>query len=732
MCQTIQVITAVLAILLLCPSFGWTGLFPSLPYPGPFEGRVLNRDTKQPIPGARIHCHWSCADLPIPHAPGEFHIYEDAAADAKGFFRIEESTRRGGFSGCSFSISCKANGYIEIVLIGDPDEVALPPSTQAWPFVETRVQRTIPKDLDFKMKPALPVFLQALESKNELYRQIAAEELGHIGPEAKPAVPSLISAASDPNPDVRRKAVEALGLIDPMDRSAVSALIQALADPDAETRENSLKSLAQSGPAAARSVPDLVAVFHDKNPVVRRRVPAALVAVGAQDPRVVLALVGALQDADSRTVQEASNALADMGEDSLPEMVEFLCHEDSNVRKIIARILIAKNQAGELRRAIQTRDPAERLAAVKHLGCLAREKEEFIRVLVDLLSDERSEIREAAVATLAEIGDTAQPYLLEALQTGDPRMYSAAAEAHISGESAERESGPDATRDLIQAVMRGSPSEVVSMFSLGADVNAVGERGFTPLMAAAGRRRVEIINLLLALGAEIDAVDDFGRTALMCAARAGNEAGARILLALGSDIDRRDAFDQTALVYAARSNAIGMMEILLNHGTNGETNAGEDVKSLGEALYYAALDGRTEAAEFLLDHGASIEARNSQGETPLMAAARFGQNATLKFLLDRGAEVDARNRYGWTPLMAAAGAGELEAAGLLVSRGALVEAKSDFKETPLMFAAREGRREVASYLLDIGADPGARDRSGKTARDLAAANGHPEVAGMLK
>ncbi|MEW6220625.1 MAG: HEAT repeat domain-containing protein, partial [Thermodesulfobacteriota bacterium] len=397
---------AILAILafgataLVTPCPGWAGFFwPSLPYAGPFAGEVRDRETGQPIAGAQLLAHWSCADLPIPHAPGEFHVYAEAMTGEAGAFRIEQATHRGGLAGCSFALTCRARGYITVTLIGDPEERELPPSTQAWPFVETRVQGSIPGRLDLRMKPALPVLIPALASENDQYRQVAAEELGGIGQEALPAVPALAKAAADRQPEVRRAAVAALGQIAAADPTVIAVLKTALVDPDPATRECGLRALQAGGPAASPALPALVAAVHDEDPVVRRRVPAALAAVAPADRQTVTALVEALADTDSRTRREAGFALAHLGDASLPLLLEFLCHEDPEVRRTIGRIVSSRDQAG-LREAVRTGEPAARLAAVRQLGCLAGERREALPALVDLLADEQAQIQEAAVVAL--------------------------------------------------------------------------------------------------------------------------------------------------------------------------------------------------------------------------------------------------------------------------------------------------------------------------------------------
>ena len=67
---------------------------------------------------------------------------------------------------------------------------------------------------------------------------------------------------------------------------------------------------------------------------------------------------------------------------------------------------------------------------------------------------------------------------------------------------------------------------------------------------------------------------------------------------------------------------------------------------------FSAVDGNcTELATDLLDHGASVDARDRFGARPLSHAARFGHLPMVDLLLARGAPIDARNLAGATALM---------------------------------------------------------------------------------
>ena len=76
---------------------------------------------------------------------------------------------------------------------------------------------------------------------------------------------------------------------------------------------------------------------------------------------------------------------------------------------------------------------------------------------------------------------------------------------------------PQSNRALIQAVDSGNNEAVKQHLADGADVNAKGERGSTPLHFAAwlGHKEIiEIVELLIANGADVNAMDENGGTPL--------------------------------------------------------------------------------------------------------------------------------------------------------------------------------------------------------------------------
>jgi ankyrin repeat protein len=132
----------------------------------------------------------------------------------------------------------------------------------------------------------------------------------------------------------------------------------------------------------------------------------------------------------------------------------------------------------------------------------------------------------------------------------------------------------------------------------------------------------------------------------------------------------------------------------------------------------------------VLDNGASPNARDTAGNTPLMHAAVYGDLACMRLLLDLGAEINAANSEGATALMRAAF--DYEKVRLLVDRGADVKARSGFGNTALMLAARPANsHRTVELLLARGADAKDANHFGATALMSAVASGDEKSARLL-
>ncbi|MEJ7637965.1 MAG: ankyrin repeat domain-containing protein [Singulisphaera sp.] len=178
------------------------------------------------------------------------------------------------------------------------------------------------------------------------------------------------------------------------------------------------------------------------------------------------------------------------------------------------------------------------------------------------------------------------------------------------------------------------------LLEAGADIN--GRNGFVPLHAAAMFQGPITVENLLQRGADIDAIDKDGYTALHAAYDDSNPRPARHLWDRGA---RRDVFGAAAL---------GEMSFLRT-ALEADPEMVEVTDGLGRTpLHWACRGGQTDVTRFLLDLGCPVNARKGpeiayQGVTALHLAARWSELTTLKMLIQAGARLDARDSLGRRP-----------------------------------------------------------------------------------
>jgi general secretion pathway protein A len=131
-------------------------------------------------------------------------------------------------------------------------------------------------------------------------------------------------------------------------------------------------------------------------------------------------------------------------------------------------------------------------------------------------------------------------------------------------------------------------------------------------------------------------------------------------------------------------------------------------------LFDAVARGDIQRARLLLTAGVMPDAKDKDGWTPLMLAARDNQADAVALLLEHGAHVNATNKTDGTALIAAAMNDHVAVTALLLDKGARVNAKAAQGWTALTYAAWKGHRDVVDLLLHRGADAQVKDKDGWT------------------
>ncbi|KAK4224251.1 hypothetical protein QBC38DRAFT_24376 [Podospora fimiseda] len=126
-------------------------------------------------------------------------------------------------------------------------------------------------------------------------------------------------------------------------------------------------------------------------------------------------------------------------------------------------------------------------------------------------------------------------------------------------------------------------------------------------------------------------------------------------------------------------------------GTDGET-----------PLIRAARLGLSENVSKLLQLGAVVNAIDVAGESALLRATESGQVAAMRVLVSGGADISLKMEGGWTILMSAVLSGNLEAVKILVEAGADSSLQTAWGDSALSIATWRGQEAIATYLADKG------------------------------
>ena len=142
------------------------------------------------------------------------------------------------------------------------------------------------------------------------------------------------------------------------------------------------------------------------------------------------------------------------------------------------------------------------------------------------------------------------------------------------------------------------------------------------------------------------------------------------------------------------ASAAAFVALIFVAGQNQPPLAPRVPRTPAEALHAAVRTGNLDEVERLVSSGAPVDARDALGSTPLLDAAWLGKFEIAEFLIQHGADVNARHaEAGSTPLVYSVLTGRAHLVRLLLRSGAHVSGEYRDGQTLLHVAAARGNTE---------------------------------------
>jgi ankyrin repeat protein len=228
------------------------------------------------------------------------------------------------------------------------------------------------------------------------------------------------------------------------------------------------------------------------------------------------------------------------------------------------------------------------------------------------------------------------------------------------------ETGNDGLSALTLATVRANVPLALYLLDHGANANLDGA-GYTALHWAAGTWESELTVRSISI--------DRGVWATAAGLRTGRLELVKALLAHGADPnarmktgpfrlgttkspDRPELEGTTPLILAAMAGDAAVMRALVERGADPQLKTRQNGTVLMAAAGMGHVQGEDlikdsnalEAAKLAVQSGVDVKAADSAGNTALHYAAYMRHDAVVQFLVDQGASLEAKNKFGETPL----------------------------------------------------------------------------------
>ena len=247
----------------------------------------------------------------------------------------------------------------------------------------------------------------------------------------------------------------------------------------------------------------------------------------------------------------------------------------------------------------------------------------------------------------------------------------------------------------------------------GGDVNAVNNKGQTPLWFACCDGQGDLVKILLEIGTDPNSTDRDGDSCLhaaiygCCSFQTIQE-----IVDCGAHVNSVNKEGATPLLLACSTAQTELVKILLKAKADPNIAYAD-----GEASLHAAVAAycSKETIQEIIDCGADVNAVNKRGRTALLLGCFYRQMDSVKVLLGAGADPAIADEEGFSCVHAAIdGRCSKDILQALIIHGAQISAKRKDGTNALLRACTTGQSESVQFLLEAGADVNIASPNGNT------------------
>lgn len=222
-----------------------------------------------------------------------------------------------------------------------------------------------------------------------------------------------------------------------------------------------------------------------------------------------------------------------------------------------------------------------------------------------------------------------------------------------------------------------------------------------------------------------------GTTALHFIARWHRQTILEMILEPGIEINVHDNDGATPLQTAFLHNNLDTAKCFIEYGA--DVNESSSIKTGAKIIHKMVTTGRLNAANILIECGASINSADKMGRTPLHLAMIRNDPSMAKLLLEKGAEIDACDHNGINSLHLSIIYQHPDITKLLIQYNANISFKDKSGMLPLHLSVSAGFLDITKLILKkSNAHINTKERlMGRTPLHLACAINHLPITKLL-